>query len=227
MEGRMLAPWGLPDCQRARRTLILTMKNQTTEDRGLTLRSARVRRPAKMYQSQRWRRQVCRPDIQKHVLPLPGSGKPSIFPPGGWFVNLFPYLESNGSFLWLTGSSKTHLCPFIEWISQANTTVLFVSQPLCCAGNEGSTLDQPGTLIYSTGTAGHLSCNKNKMSLWPRASSLLLNPHFKESYYMRVGLNQTKLQCLRTVAHFQISLSLTTSPSETQLGAEQSDPVII
>lgn len=70
------------------------------------------------------------------------------------------------------------------------------------------------SLIYSAGTAGHLSCNKNKMSLWPRACNLLLNPHFKESYYTRVRLNQTKLQCLRTVAHFQILLYLTTSPSE-------------
>lgn len=83
------------------------------------------------------------------------------------------------------------------------------------------------SLIYSAGTAGHLSCNKNKMSLWPRACNLLLNPHFKESYYTRVRLNQTKLQCLRTVAHFQILLYLTTSPSETQLGAEQNDPMII
>lgn len=135
-------------------------------------------------------------------------------------------------FLRLTGSSKTHLCLFIKWVSQANTTMLlFVAQSLCCAGNEGSTLDQPGTpgpsLIYSAGTAGHLSCNKNKMSLWPRACNLLLNPHFKESYYTRVRLNQTKLQCLRTVAHFQISLYLTTSLSETQLGAEQNDPMII
>lgn len=65
------------------------------------------------------------------------------------------------------------------------------------------------------------------MSLWPRASNLLLNPHFKESYYTRVRLNQTKLQCLRTVAHFQVSLYLAPSPSETQLGVELNDPMII
>lgn len=132
-------------------------------------------------------------------------------------------------FLWLTGSSKTHLFPLRSRISQANTAMLLFSQQLCCAGNEGSTLDEPRDssaepLIYSTGTAGHLSCNKNKMSLWPRAPNLLLNPHFKESYYTGVRLNQTKLQCLRSVAHFQISAHLPTSPSETQSGTKQSDP---
>lgn len=145
----------------------------------------------------------------------------------------FLTLRATSGFLWLPGSSKTHLCPFSEWIFSANTTVLFVSQLLCCAGREWglhswSARDSSAKpLIYSVGTAGHPSCNKNKMSLWPRASNLLLNPHFRESYYTRVRLNQTKLQCLRTVAHFQISLYLTTSPSETQLGAEQNDPMII
>lgn len=89
----------------------------------------------------------------------------------------------------------------------------------------GSSRARP--LIYSVGTAGHLSCNKNKMSLWPRASNPFLNPHFKKSYYTRVRLNQTKLQCLRCVAHFQILLYLSTSFLETQWGVKQNHTMII
>lgn len=133
----------------------------------------------------------------------------SCFLQDGLFFNRFSFPWENCQASFGSQDPQGPTC-FLLWtrISQANTAMLlFVSQKLRCAGNEGCTLDQPRDsvakpLIYSVGTAGHPSCNKNKMSLWPRAPNLLLNPHFKESYYTRVRLNQTKLQCLRTVAHF-------------------------
>lgn len=182
-------------------------------------------------QFQTWRREDSQQSEKVSCLSL-GQGNWRPFYQVDDLLTSFLNLRASSGFLWLTGSSKTHRCPFSEWISQANTTMLFVSQLLCCVGREWglhscSARDSSAKpLTYSAGTAGHPSCNRNT-SLWPQASNLLLNPHFKESYDTRVRLNQTKLQCLYTVAHFQISLYLTTSPSETQLGAEQNDPMII
>lgn len=63
----------------------------------------------------------------------------------GDFLTSVLKLRAMLGFLWLTGSSKTHLCPFIKWISQANTTMLlFVSRLLCCAGNEAPVLISRG-----------------------------------------------------------------------------------
>lgn len=112
--------------------------------RGLALRFAWVRGSAEKEQF---------PELEKargsQQAGNIGQGNyPSLHQVDG-FLTSFLTLGTTSGFLQLTGSSKTHLCPFSKWLSQANTAVLFASQLLCCTGNEGSTLDQPGTPVPS------------------------------------------------------------------------------
>lgn len=206
------------------------MKNQTREESETCLeiclgqRICREVAIPKLENTRNW------PAICKCVLPLPRTGT---FLSGRWLFNFFLTFESKVRLPQahrLLEDSPVSFCQ-MGFPSKQNHVVVCCSVALLCWEwrlHSWSARDSGAkSLIYSAGTAGHLSCNKNKMSLWPRACNLLLNPHFKESYYTRVRLNQTKLQCLRTVAHFQILLYLTTSPLETQLGAEQNDPMII
>ena len=66
------------------------------------------------------------------------------------FLPLPLSLRAMSGFLCLKGSSKSHPCPFSDWLSQESITMLlFVSQLLCCEGNEGSSLDQLGTPVPS------------------------------------------------------------------------------
>ena len=118
------------------------MKNQMREEQGICLEICLGLR-------------IC----WEVIIPKPGEGKRAANNPetgdlSTWMVFFFKPLSlpweqrpaSSGS----RAPQKPTCVLSANGFPKANTTVLlFVSQSLCCAGNEGSTLDQPGTPVPS------------------------------------------------------------------------------
>lgn len=99
---------------------------------------------------QSWRRWEVSQLSRNEFSLSPGQGHYPSFYQVFFFLPLPLSLRAMSGFLCLKGSSKSHPCPFSDWLSQESITMLlFVSQSLCCAGNEGSSLDQLGTPVPS------------------------------------------------------------------------------